>query len=178
MWSENIYMWSENIYMWSENMPTSHIRIFLLDFWESEFPMTWNSMIPRLSSSLAVSSRAAFGCSAVATGGLAGGLWGIREAELLTCDGLCSSGVCTAQRGDAAQTFGQSGGAGDCSRTDHCNGDTPRNSMDRNLRTFRELPPGHSEDGLEQAAAEHVRGLIARQAVVTLGDVAVAQPPG
>lgn len=43
--------------------PTSHIRIFLLDFWESEFPMTWNSMIPRLSSSLAVSSRAAFGVS-------------------------------------------------------------------------------------------------------------------
>lgn len=39
--------------------PTSHIRIFLLDFWESEFPMTWNSMIPRLSSNLAVSSRAA-----------------------------------------------------------------------------------------------------------------------
>lgn len=39
--------------------PTSHIRIFLLDFWEREFPMTWNSMMPRLSSNLAVSSRAA-----------------------------------------------------------------------------------------------------------------------
>lgn len=43
--------------------PTNHIRIFLLDFWESEFPMTWNSMMPRRSSSLAVSSRAAFGVS-------------------------------------------------------------------------------------------------------------------
>lgn len=51
---------------WWENTfwrPTSHIRIFLLDFWESEFPMTWNSMMPRLSSSLAVSSRAALGVS-------------------------------------------------------------------------------------------------------------------
>lgn len=43
---------------------------------------------------------------------------------------------------------------------------------------LQELPSGHSEDGLEQTAAEHVRGFIARQAVVTLGDMAVAQPPG
>ncbi len=40
--------------------PTSHIRIFLLDFWERELPMTWNSMMPLLSSRRAVSSRAAF----------------------------------------------------------------------------------------------------------------------
>lgn len=39
--------------------PTSHIRIFLLDFCESELPITWNSMMPRRSSSRAVSSRAA-----------------------------------------------------------------------------------------------------------------------
>lgn len=40
--------------------PTSHIRIFLLDFWESELPMTWNSIMPLRSSRRAVSSRAAF----------------------------------------------------------------------------------------------------------------------
>lgn len=43
---------------------------------------------------------------------------------------------------------------------------------------LQELASGHGEDGLEQAAAEHLSGLIARQAVVTLGDMAVAQPPG
>lgn len=40
--------------------PTSHMRIFLLDFWESELPITWNSIMPLLSSRRAVSSRAAF----------------------------------------------------------------------------------------------------------------------
>lgn len=43
---------------------------------------------------------------------------------------------------------------------------------------LQQLTPGHREDGLEQAAAEHVRGFVARQAVVALGDVAVTQPPG
>lgn len=38
--------------------PTSHMRIFLLGFWLREFPMTWNSMTPRLSSNRAASSRA------------------------------------------------------------------------------------------------------------------------
>lgn len=42
---------------------------------------------------------------------------------------------------------------------------------------LQELPSGHREDGLEQAAAEHLGGFVARQAVVTLGDVAVAKPP-
>lgn len=42
---------------------------------------------------------------------------------------------------------------------------------------LQELTPGYREDGLEQTAAEHLSGLVARQAVVTLGDVAVAQPP-
>jgi len=42
---------------------------------------------------------------------------------------------------------------------------------------LQELASGHSEDGLEQAASEHLSGFIAREAVVTLGDVAVAQPP-
>jgi len=48
--------------------PTSHIRIFLLDFCESELPMTWNSMMPRRSSSRAVSSRAAFADSRLVWG--------------------------------------------------------------------------------------------------------------
>lgn len=43
---------------------------------------------------------------------------------------------------------------------------------------LQELAPGHSEDGFEQTAAEHVGGFVARQAVVALGDVAVAEPPG
>lgn len=38
--------------------PTSHMRIFLLGFWLREFPITWNSMTPRLSSNRAASSRA------------------------------------------------------------------------------------------------------------------------
>lgn len=48
--------------------PTSHIRIFLLDFCESELPMTWNSMMPRRSSSRAVSSRAALADSRLVCG--------------------------------------------------------------------------------------------------------------
>lgn len=48
--------------------PTSHIRIFLLDFWERELPMTWNSMMPRRSSSRAVSSRAALADSRLVCG--------------------------------------------------------------------------------------------------------------
>ena len=38
--------------------PTSHIRMLLLGFWFSEFPMTWNSITPLRSSSRAASSRA------------------------------------------------------------------------------------------------------------------------
>lgn len=60
--------------------PTSHIRIFLLDFWESEFPMTWNSIMPRLSSNLAVSSRAAFGVSRF----VYQYKWNVLEAEIST----------------------------------------------------------------------------------------------
>lgn len=48
--------------------PTSHIRIFLLDFCESELPITWNSMMPRRSSSRAVSSRAALADSRLVSG--------------------------------------------------------------------------------------------------------------
>lgn len=48
--------------------PTSHIRIFLLDFCESELPITWNSMMPRRSSSRAVSSRAALADSRLVWG--------------------------------------------------------------------------------------------------------------
>lgn len=43
---------------------------------------------------------------------------------------------------------------------------------------LQELTSGHGENGLEQTAAKHVRGLVARQAVVALRYVAVAQPPG
>ena len=39
---------------------------------------------------------------------------------------------------------------------------------------LQQLPPCHCEYGLEQAAAKHLSGLVARQAVVALGDVAVA----
>lgn len=42
---------------------------------------------------------------------------------------------------------------------------------------FQQLPPGDREYGLEQAAAKHLSGLVPRQAVVTLRDVAVTQPP-
>lgn len=53
--------------------PTSHIRIFLLDFCDSELPMTWNSMMPRRSSSRAVSSRAALADSRLVCGARRGG---------------------------------------------------------------------------------------------------------
>lgn len=43
---------------------------------------------------------------------------------------------------------------------------------------LQELTPRHDENGFEQTAAEHLSGFITWQAVVTLGDVAVAQPPG
>lgn len=42
---------------------------------------------------------------------------------------------------------------------------------------LQQLAPRDGEDGLEEAAAEHLCGLIARQAVVALRDVAVTQPP-
>lgn len=41
---------------------------------------------------------------------------------------------------------------------------------------LQELAPRDGEDGLEQAAPKDVRGLVARQAVVALRHVAVAQP--
>lgn len=42
---------------------------------------------------------------------------------------------------------------------------------------LQELTSSHRKDGLEQAAAKHLSGFIAREAVVTLWNVAVAQPP-
>lgn len=42
---------------------------------------------------------------------------------------------------------------------------------------LQQLPPGDREDGLEETAAKHLSCLIPRQAVVTLRDVAVTQPP-
>lgn len=42
---------------------------------------------------------------------------------------------------------------------------------------LQELTPCHREDGLEETAAEHLGGLIPWQAVITLGDMAVTQPP-
>lgn len=43
---------------------------------------------------------------------------------------------------------------------------------------LQELASSHGEDGLEQTAAEHLSGFVAWEAVVALGNVAVAQPPG
>lgn len=60
--------------------PTSHIRIFLLDFCESELPITWNSMMPRRSSSRAVSSRAALADSRLVWGH--GGVTGLADPLL------------------------------------------------------------------------------------------------
>lgn len=42
---------------------------------------------------------------------------------------------------------------------------------------LQQLPSRHDENGLEQTAAEHLGGFVPRQAVVALGDVAVAKPP-
>lgn len=42
---------------------------------------------------------------------------------------------------------------------------------------LQELPAGHREDRLEQTAAEHLTRLVARQTVVTLRHMTVAQPP-
>ena len=42
---------------------------------------------------------------------------------------------------------------------------------------LQQLPAGDCKDGLEETAAEHLTRLIARQAVVTLRDMTVAQPP-
>lgn len=43
---------------------------------------------------------------------------------------------------------------------------------------LQQLPAGHREDGLEEAAPKDVGGLIAGQAVTALRHMAVAQPPG
>lgn len=43
---------------------------------------------------------------------------------------------------------------------------------------LQELTAGDSENGLKQTATKHMGGFIARQTVVTLGHMAVAQPPG
>lgn len=77
--------------------PTSHIRIFLLDFWERELPMTWNSMMPRRSSSRAVSSRAALADSRLVWGnrvgvtGTAHPLWGSSPHPGTLGKQLCSN---------------------------------------------------------------------------------------
>lgn len=42
---------------------------------------------------------------------------------------------------------------------------------------LQELPAGDRENGLEQTAAKHLTGFVARQAVVTLRHMTVAQPP-
>lgn len=42
---------------------------------------------------------------------------------------------------------------------------------------LQELSSSDGEDGFEKVSAKHVSGLVARQAVVALRDVAVAQPP-
>lgn len=42
---------------------------------------------------------------------------------------------------------------------------------------LQQLPAGDCENGLEQTAAEDLTRLIARQTVVTLRHVTVAQPP-
>lgn len=63
--------------------PTSHMRIFLLDFCERELPITWNSMMPRRSSNRAVSSRAALADSRLVWGTTGGHHW------------ACTPSVCT-----------------------------------------------------------------------------------
>lgn len=42
---------------------------------------------------------------------------------------------------------------------------------------LQQLPAGDREDGFEQTAAEHLTRLVARQTVVALRHVTVAQPP-
>lgn len=42
---------------------------------------------------------------------------------------------------------------------------------------LQQLPPGHREDGAEEASPEDVSGLVAGEAVAALGHMAVAEPP-
>ncbi|KFO33347.1 hypothetical protein H920_05245 [Fukomys damarensis] len=45
-------------------------------------------------------------------------------------------------------------------------------------KLLQQQPPGHSENGMQQAVPKDMGGLILRKAVKTLGHVAVTEPPG